>query len=202
MSQEAEVTESELVAALKQGNREAFQQLVGAHHNTMLVVARAIIGEAFADEVVQDAWETIISAIHGFEGRSSLRSWLITIVSNRAKTRLKREKRFESLDEDWQDPDERNFNDRGWLTRDPPDWNLDTPEAIMASEQLRDVILHCLEQLPEKQRAVLTLVDIEGLDFEQICNILDISSSNVRVLLHRARISLRNAIATYQQQAG
>jgi len=202
MKHDSEFSDSELIDALKRGQHEAFHQLVNRYHSTLVIIAKAIVGNAFADEVVQDSWETVITAIHGFEGRSSLRSWLVTIVSNRAKTRLKREKRHESLDDGWQDPDAHTFNSRGWLTEDPPDWNMDTPEALLASDQLRDLILECLESLPEKQRAVLTLYDIEGLDFDEICNILEISSSNVRVLLHRARISLRHTIAIYQQQAG
>lgn len=199
MKSDSEWSDSELIDALKCGQHDAFHQLVSNYHNTLVRIAKAIVGDAFADEVVQDSWEAIISAIHNFEGRASLRSWLISIVSNRAKTRLKREKRHQSLDDGWQDPDAHTFNSRGWMTEDPPEWNIDTPEALLASEQLRDLIVDCLESLPEKQHAVLNLYDIEGLDFDDICDLLEISSSNVRVLLHRARISLRHVIAAYQQ---
>lgn len=199
MKSDSQWSESELIDALRRGQHDAFHQLVSCYHNTLVNIAKAIVGDAFADEVVQDSWEAIISAIHNFEGRASLRSWLISIVSNRAKTRLKREKRHQSLDDGWQNPDAHTFNSRGWLTEDPPEWNIDTPEALLASEQLRDRIVDCLESLPEKQRAVLRLYDIEGLDFDDICDLLEVSSSNVRVLLHRARISLRHVIAAYQQ---
>lgn len=194
-----EMDQTALIAKLNSGDASAFEYVVGQYHSIMLSVARAIIGEAFADEVVQEAWVSAIKALPRFEGRSSLKTWLLQITSNGAKTRLRRESRQLSLDDGWQAEPDYKFDHRGHRIDDVLQWNMDTPEALLQNDQLRDVIEKTYQSLPPHQRAVLTMCDMEGLEMTEICNILDISASNARVLLHRARTALHHSIEKYQE---
>ncbi|NQY26454.1 MAG: sigma-70 family RNA polymerase sigma factor [Piscirickettsiaceae bacterium] len=191
--------EKVLIERLINGEQSAFVQLVSDYNNLMVSVARAIVGEAFADEVVQDAWISAIKALPKFERRSSLKTWLLHIVSNGAKSRIRRENRFSSLDEGWQSVSADKFDNIGHRYDDVLAWEQATPEALLANDQLQSIIESSFQQLPAMQRAALTLYDLEGIKMDEICNILDISSSNARVLLHRARTSLHHSIEKYQE---
>ena len=165
-----------LIQRLLDGEKSAFNQVVTDYHNVMLSVARAIVGEAFADEVVQEAWMSALKALSKFEGRSSLKTWLLHIVSNGAKSRLRRESRHSSLDEGWQNGGSDRFDNNGHWSAPPLPWHTDSPEALLASDQLRNVIEECFQKLPAPQRAALTMYDMEGIEMEEICNILNISN--------------------------
>ena len=188
-----------LIHRLINGEQSAFVQLVSAHQNVMLSVARAIVGEAFADEVVQDAWISAIKALPNFEGRSTLKTWLLHIVSNGAKSRVRRENRSISLDDGWQSVSADKFDHTGHRYDNVFAWEEATPEALLANDQLQNVIEDAFQKLPTLQRAVLSLYDMEGITMDEICNILDISASNARVLLHRARTTLHHKIEEYQE---
>ena len=188
-----------LIKRLIDGDQRAFEQIVSEYQNIMISVARAIVGEAFADEVVQDAWISAIKALPKFEGRSSLKTWLLHIVSNGAKSRVRRENRHSSLDDGWQAISSDKFDNTGHRYDDVLPWEDATPEAILANEQLQLIIEENFRQLPAQQRAALSLYDIEGIEMKEICNILDVSASNVRVLLHRARTTLHHCIEQYQE---
>ncbi|MDX1572545.1 MAG: sigma-70 family RNA polymerase sigma factor [Methylophaga sp.] len=188
-----------LIQALLAGESAAFECLIGRNHNRMLAVARGIIGEAFADEVVQDAWLSAIKALPEFAGRSSLSTWLLQITANGAKSRLRREKRHQSLDEGWQhqDHDDRFDASHHWR-EELSQWELNTPEAIAENAELSVIIERAFSQLPPMQQAVIDLYDLQQIPMPEICNILDISASNARVLLHRARSAIQQKIAHYQ----
>ncbi|PHS24668.1 MAG: RNA polymerase subunit sigma-70 [Methylophaga sp.] len=190
--------EQKLIQRLINGDQQAFEQVVSEYQNIMISVARAIVGEAFADEVVQDAWISAIKALPKFEGRSSLKTWLLHIVSNGAKSRVRRENRHSSLDEGWQAISSDKFDNTGHRYDDVLPWEEATPEALLANDQLQMVIEESFQQLPAQQRAALSLYDMEGIEMKEICNILDVSASNVRVLLHRARTTLHQSIEKYQ----
>lgn len=190
--------EQDLIQRLIANDSAAFEEVVGDYQNLMISVARAIVGEAFADEVTQDAWMSAIKALPKFEGRSSLKTWLLHIVSNAAKSRLRREKRQLSLDDGWQSESNDKFDHRGHRYDDVLPWEQDTPEALLANSQLSKIIEDCFQKLPPLQRAALTLYDMEGVKMEEVCNILDISASNARVLLHRARTTLHHTIEEYR----
>ena len=190
--------EQDLIQRLIANDSAAFEEVVGQYQNLMISVARAIVGEAFADEVTQDAWIAAIKALPKFEGRSSLKTWLLHIVSNAAKSRLRREKRKVSLDDGWQSESSDKFDNRGHRYDDVLPWEQETPEALLANSQLSQIIEDCFQQLPALQRAALTLYDMEGVKMEEVCNILDISASNARVLLHRARTALHHSIEKYR----
>jgi RNA polymerase sigma-70 factor (ECF subfamily) len=190
--------DSELLPRLLVGEEEAYRALVSAHHGAMVGLARAIVGDAVAEEVVQEAWLKAMGALAAFEARSSLRVWLLRIVRNEAISRRRAGARLPEHDR----LDDTLFAERfaadGHWRPAPALWSLDTPEALLVEKELMGVVDAALGAMPVMQRAVLTLKDVEGLSFEQVCNILDISSSNARVLLHRARRRLWAAIEAYQ----
>ncbi|MDC9724883.1 MAG: sigma-70 family RNA polymerase sigma factor [Gammaproteobacteria bacterium] len=192
--------EQTLIKKLIAGDQTAFEYIVSEHHNIMLSIARAIVGEAFADEVVQEAWISAIRALPKFEGRSKLKTWLLHIVSNGAKSRVRRENRMVSLDEGWESVPADRFDQIGHRLDNVYPWEEATPEALLANEQLQSIIEETFQKLPAHQRAVLTMYDMEGIKMDEICNILDISASNVRVLLHRARTTLHHSIEKYQDK--
>lgn len=188
---------------LKKQDHQAFQRLVEKYNRQIVVVARAIIGDSLAEEVAQEAWVSVYRALPSFEGRSSIKTWIFTIVSNEAKTRLRKESRLVRMNEmEEVIPAYLNgerFNNDGSWSSPPPLWDIESPEKILENEQLRQCIEKTIELLPDVQKSVFLLRDIEQQSLEVICNILDISNSNVRVLLHRARVRLMQIIDQYQE---
>jgi RNA polymerase sigma-70 factor (ECF subfamily) len=193
--------EGTLLAALKAGDEAAFIELVEAWGPSMLRLARTHVAtQTIAEEVVQEAWVGILRGIDRFEGRSSVKTWAFRIVANNAKTRGVRESRtvpFSSTsgDDDGPtvDPDRfRGADDRwpGHWARAPEPW----PEDGLAARETRDAALAAIAALPPRQREIVTLRDIEGFTSDEACNALDISETNQRVLLHRARSKVRQAL--------
>jgi RNA polymerase sigma-70 factor (ECF subfamily) len=193
-----------LLARLRAGDERAFEALVERHYGTMLAVARRYVKtRAVAEEVVQDAWVAVLKGIDRFEGRSSLKTWILRIVVNTAITRGAREARsvpFASLapegDEPAVDPD--RFRDAqdgfpGHWKAYPGDWRTLPEERLLGRETL-DVVLRAIDELPPAQRTVITLRDVQGCTAEEACAALDVSEGNQRVLLHRARSRVRAAL--------
>ncbi|HEX6458616.1 MAG TPA: sigma-70 family RNA polymerase sigma factor [Thermoleophilaceae bacterium] len=202
--------EDELVAALRAGDESAFAALVDRYHASLVRLARMYVRDrSVAEEVAQETWLAVLNGIDRFEARSSLKTWLFRILTNRAKTRGQREARslpFSSIgdpDDPAVDPDRfRPEGDQfpgGWKEFPPP-WEGDPEERLLAGEA-RALILHTIEQLPANQRAVITLRDIEGFDADDVCNVLEVSETNQRVLLHRARAKVRRALEQYLGEA-
>ena len=186
------------------GNDQAFTELVREHHHGLLVVASAMVGSQDADEVVQNAWIKAYAAINNFEGRSSLRTWLTRIVINEARMLLrKRGPKLSPPDspDTGEDPLAGRFTGQGWWQRGhgPSTWHADAPEEVLMGEELADCLATILTDMPVRQLAVLELRDVQGLPFDEICNILGFSASNARVLLHRARAWLYQRIEHYQE---
>ena len=194
---ETRAEDAQLLERLLSGEAGAFRAMVSSHHAAMKRFARTIVGDASAEEVVQEAWLKAIGGLRSFQSRSSLRSWLLRIVRNEAIGRLRKEAR-EPETESTSELDERYGSDGRWVAP-PANWSADTPEALLAAKDMRAVISKALDQMPTPQRVVLTLKDIEGLSFDEICNILDVSASNARVLLHRGRRRLWSAIDEYHK---
>ena len=165
----------------------------------MQAVAYAIAGPIIADEVVQEAWLSAIKALPKFEGRSSLKSWLIRIVANEAKTRRRKENRsvsLEAIQDTWAtDP---RFSENSHWKNPSSQWHADTPEDLLVADELKNCIEKNMLKLPENQLAALRLRDAGGLSMDELCNILEVSSSNVRVLLHRARDKVLRVIDHFQ----
>ncbi len=191
-----------LVARLRDGDNEAFRQLITRYNQKLTFVARAIIGDVFAEDVVQESWASIYRAIHRFEGRSSLVTWMTQIVSNEAKSRLRKEKRHTSVADieglEHSSTDSR-FDGRGHWQAPPGRWELSTPDRMLEEDQLRHCIEHTLTVLPDNQKAVFMLRDLEQVPLSDIASSLDLSEANVRVLLHRARVKLMEVIDHYQE---
>src|SRR5436309_9049792 len=187
--------DSEIVDALKRGDQAVFAALVDSHSPGLMRMAQMFVRDrAVAEEIVQETWLGVLRGIDRFEGRSSLRTWIYRILMNTAKTRAQREARsipFSAAardDEPSVDPDRfLGANHRwpgGWMLG-PSDWP--TPEEELLQGETREVILDTIETLPDAQRTVITMRDIEGLDADEVAEALGISDGNQRVLLHRAR---------------
>jgi RNA polymerase sigma-70 factor, ECF subfamily len=205
------VHEAQLIDSLRNGDERAFAALVDEHGAAMLRLARLYVRErSVAEEVVQEAWLGVLRGIERFEGRSSLKTWLFRIVTNLAKTRAVREARsvpFSALagaeDEEegpsvpperFRGPDDRWA---GHWAAPPVDWAR--PEHELLSGETRGVIARAIDALPDSQRQVMTLRDVEGWSSEEVCNALELSETNQRVLLHRARTKVRRALDDYLQ---
>ncbi len=194
--------DSALLGRLLAGEQRAFAELIATYQGAMRAVAFAIVGSRGADEVVQDAWLAVVRSLDGFQGRSSLKTWLLTITANAAKTRLKQNRREVLLD-DLPAPHgsigEERFSDNGHWLQAPHAWHQDSPEALLAEDELRECLDKTLASLSELQGSVLLLRERQGLEMEEICNLLDISLSNVRVLLHRARLKVFATLEHFEE---
>jgi RNA polymerase sigma-70 factor (ECF subfamily) len=200
--------ERALVAALRRGEEAAFVALVARHGAALLRLARTFVRDrAVAEEVVQETWLAVLDGIDRFEGRSSLKTWIFQILSNRARTRAVRERRsapFSALADDGHDEtavDADRFRDEGhrwaghWAAA-PADWSALPEERLLGSETLAQVQA-AIETLPPRQADVLVLRDVEGWSPDEVCAALDISDGNQRILLHRARSKVRAALESY-----
>jgi len=200
--------QAEVVAALRAGDERAFAALMDEHGAAMLRVARMYVSSrAVAEEVVQEAWLGVISGIGRFEGRSSLKTWIFRILSNRAKTRGEREGRtlpFSSLEGVDANGEERavdadRFGNEGQWRSGPSRWS-ELPENRLVAKETISVAQTAIDGLSEAQRTVITLRDIEGWSPEEIRNALGLSETNQRVLLHRARAKVRQALESYLEE--
>ncbi|MBL7250562.1 RNA polymerase sigma factor [Alloalcanivorax sp. C16-2] len=198
---EQDLESDDFIARLRAGDRAALAALVRGYHPRLLATARTLVSPADAEEAVQDAWIAAHRALPRFEGRSTLLTWLTRIVINQARMQLRRGGREIPFDptEDGGDALDHRFKPGGhW--RDPPrHWDLTGPDTLLT----RDELQHCLEKnlaaLPDNQRLLLQLRDVQGLDFDAICHILEVSASNARVLLHRARARIFQMVDHFQE---
>jgi RNA polymerase sigma-70 factor (ECF subfamily) len=197
-----------IVAALRRGEEQAFATLVNEYGPSMLRVARMYVStRAVAEEVVQEAWLGVLAGIGRFEGRSSLKTWIFRIVANLAKTRGEREGRTIPLssvaageDEDGPTVDADRFLTGGrWAghwTSAPNRWS-ELPEERLLDGETMVVVQDAIAALPEAQRTVVVLRDVDGWSSDEVCNVLELSETNQRVLLHRARAKVRSALEAY-----
>ncbi len=197
-----------LVERILGGDEEAFTSIVEQYHGMLLRLALAFVSSrAVAEEIVQETWVGVLDGLRAFEGRSSLKTWIFRILANRAKTRGVGERRsipFSSLADpnDDHDPavDPARFQPNGMWAAPPRRWDDDTPEKLVMHREALCRLEQAIRDLPPNQRAVLTLRDIEGLDSDEVCNVLEISETNQRVLLHRARSKLRSVLEEYVER--
>ena len=194
-----------VVRALRDGDESAFTELVHRYQASLLRVAQMYVSNrAVAEEVVQETWLAVLKGIERFEGRSSLKTWIFRILTNTAKTRAQREGRtvpFSSLATGEGPPEPavelERFTRAGYWISPPDSW----PEERLLSAEMRSVVEHAIADLPAAQRAVISLRDVEGWSAEEVRNVLDLSETNQRVLLHRARTKVRRAIDEYMEKA-
>jgi len=205
--------ELRLVEEVRAGNEQAFTTLVERHQPSMLRLATLYVrNPSVAEEVVQDAWLGVLNGLDRFEGRSSLKTWIFRILVNRAKTRAEREGRtvpFSSLgdaatEDDAPSVDPSRFLPAGdrfahhWAAPPTP-WD-EMPEKRLLALEAGALIAAAVEALAPAQRQVITLRDLEGWSSEEVCNVLGLSETNQRVLLHRARTKVRRALEEYVEE--
>ena len=187
-----------LLARLRAGDQAAFATVVREWSPAMLRVARAHVRtHSSAEEVVQEAWIAVLRALDGFEGRAQLRTWVFRILLNVARRRGRAEERSNAeLAGPTVDP--RRFRDSDdpypghWRAEAAPtEWG---PEPALLAAEFRAVLERALAELPERQRAVVELRDVHGLDHQEVCELLDLTPANQRVLLHRGRARLRGVL--------
>ncbi len=193
--------DAELVDGARARDGAAFATLVRRHTGPLLRFARLFLRDAsMAEESVQDTWVAVLEGLDEFEGRASFKTWLYRILANRARTRAVREGRtvpFSSL-ADAEGAEHavapERFDRRGHWQDPPVAWDDETPERLALEHEAREVMEAAVQALPEAQRAVLVLRDEDGLSTEEICNLLGLTVTNQRVLLHRARARVRQAL--------
>jgi RNA polymerase sigma-70 factor (ECF subfamily) len=207
--------ERTLIERLRAGQEQAFVELVERYNGYLLPLANYFVSNhAVAEEVVQEAWLAVLEGIDRFEEKSSLKTWISRIVMNIARTRGVRESRMVAFSDladretEESEPavDPARFRSAheeypGHWSLAPQAWNLN-PEKDLLSRETTGVLDRAIEELPETQRLVLVLRDINGWTAEEVCNVLTISETNQRVLLHRARSKVRGALEDYYSSSG
>ncbi len=193
------------LAALRSGDETAFAELVDTLHGRLLALARTFTrSPALAEDIAQETWMAVIRGLPAFEGRCALSTWIFSILVRRGRTLAAREARRAGL------PLETDGGHDGvngewvpgagkkglWESRPAP-WDLQDPAALLQSREALAVIQDALERLPEAQRRVVLLRDVEDVGPDEICNMLEISRTNQRVLLHRGRARIRRALDAY-----
>ena len=200
------MNERELVAALRAGDEAAFRALIEMYHPMLVRVARAYVPtQAAAEEVAQDTWLAVLEGIDRFQERSSLKTWLFRILTNKAKTRGDARAPLAAV---LGARGRRLVGRPGPLPRPEHRWPghwaaapQGFPEERLLAAETREVVERAIEALPPTQRAVISLRDIEGWSADEVCNALTLSETNQRVLLHRARSAVRAALERYLEES-
>ena len=181
----SEARDAALVASLCGGSEAAFKRLVEEHHGEMVrVAARFVCGQAAAEDVVQDVWMVVVRRIGTFEGRCSLKTWIFRILTNRAKTAGQRDARNSPIS---------MVPGLGWEGWEPSS----LPDDSILMEDAMAVVREAISDLPQNQRQVITLRDVDGCGAAEVCERLELTEGNQRVLLHRARSRVRSRVQDY-----
>jgi len=191
------LSDQDLLDRLKRGDEAAFDRLVESLHAPLLAFARTFTrSPSLAEDIVQETWIGVIRGLDGFAGRASLRTWAFGILANRARTLTAHEARREQPVADgaeWEPGQGR----KGLWDKTPEPWTGLDPEAIYEGAEALTVVRVALDALPESQRQAVLLKDVEGLPSEEVCNILALTETNLRVQLHRGRARIRRALDAY-----
>jgi len=194
--------DAEVLRRLRAGDEQAFVALVERYNGSMFRLALSFVpSRAVAEEVVQDTWLAVLRGLASFEGRSSLRTWMFTILVNRARSTGVREQRSIPVADAGPVVDASRFGPNGaWST--PPEHWIEEAEDRIEAGKLADLLKSAVRGLPARQREVVLLRDVEGLSGAEVCSVLAISEANQRVLLHRGRGKLRQALETELGSSG
>jgi RNA polymerase sigma-70 factor (ECF subfamily) len=200
-------SDENLVERLRAGDDDAFASLIDRHHRSMVRLASVFVAdEDLAEEIVQETWLAVINGLDDFEERSSIKTWIFAILTNKARKRGKRDARmkpwssiFESSIDEEVTPNAERFDSKGRWAKPPAAWSVGPEERLMRDDLLK-AIKSAIESLPASQRAVVRLRDVEGLSAAEVCDVLDITDGNQRVLLHRGRVKVREAVEQYMEQ--
>jgi RNA polymerase sigma-70 factor (ECF subfamily) len=187
-------SDEDLLRRLRGGDEQAFASLVTSYSGSMLRLARAFVpNTAVAEEVVQETWLAALRGLAGFQGRSTLKTWLLGILINKARTAGAREQRSVPVADAGPAVDRSRFGVDGAWTEPPERWVEAADDRIVAAK-LAGRLHEAIDDLPPRQREIVVLRDVEGLSSEDVCSVLEISDANQRVLLHRGRSRLRQAL--------
>ncbi len=200
--------DAELIAGLRAGDEVLFAALVDDLHGRLVALAASFTtSPPLAEDIAQETWLAVIRGLRAFEGRSSLRTWIFSILVRRARTMAARESRRGSP---VPGSESRNGNGLvewepgrgrvGLWEETPVPWALEDPAAIHQSHEALEVVRAALDALPASQRQVVLLRDVEDVPARDVCNILDLSETNQRVLLHRGRAGIRRALDRYVRE--
>jgi RNA polymerase sigma-70 factor, ECF subfamily len=190
--------DTELLERLRSGDETAFDELIGHYHTRLIRLARTFVANRqSAEDVVQDTWVAVIRGVDRFEGRSSLQTWLYRICVNRARSRGLADHRLVTVDSTQASVDPARFASSGAWAEPLEPWS--SIDDRLFAQALAPVVLSAIDRLPEGQRQVVTLRDVDGLTSSQTCDILGITETHQRVLLHRARARLRTAVEAEQR---
>lgn len=193
--------DEELLRRLLAGNETAFGELVDLYHSRLVRFAATFVHDwSAAEDVVQDTWLALLRGLEGFQSRSSLQTWLFTVCANRARTAYGRQSRMLPLEPTAATVDPARFGPNGAWSEPPDPW--DDVDSRLDALELMPQLHAAIEELPDLQRQVVTLRDIEGLTSKDVCSVLDVSEANQRVLLHRGRARVRRALEEHLRKAG
>jgi RNA polymerase sigma-70 factor (ECF subfamily) len=204
--------DQDMATRLQAGDEAAFRELVSEYGGRLPRLARSFSrNDAVIEEAVQETWMAVIRGIAGFQGRAPLRSWIFGILVNQARRLAVREHRHAQVGlggnlaagtpgprED-RDEDEPGMGGNGMWVEPPAPWGLENPESALLGKETLRVVEAALADLPESQRQVVLLRDVEDLGAEEVCNILGLTGTNQRVLLHRGRARVRRALDRYMK---
>jgi RNA polymerase sigma-70 factor (ECF subfamily) len=194
--------EQELIRRLRQGDSGAYEAVIKLHHGFLVAMAIPLVGPDSANDVAQETWIKAFAAIHKFEGRAKLRTWLARIAINEAHTLRRKHGREVSL-EDWGidsgSPIGERFNEQGAWDAPPSQWHHDTPEALLTEAELHECIRKHLHKLPSDQQSVVMMRELGGLDYDEIAQALSLAEGNIRVILHRGRQSMHAMLNHFEE---
>lgn len=186
-------TDTELLARLRAGDESAFSLLVTRYQQPMVRFARSLVpSQAVAEEAVQDTWMAVVRGIDRFEGRSSLKTWLFSVLANRSRSAGLGEQRH-LRPESGRAVALSHFDAQGQWAQPNEPWSDESVDRLDAAQWAKP-LRAALDDLPPRQRQVVLLRDVEGLSSAEVCTILEISPGNLRLLLHRGRNGLREAL--------
>jgi RNA polymerase sigma-70 factor (ECF subfamily) len=200
-------SDEQMLAGLRTGDERIFRELFSRHYPGMRRIARSYVSsDAVAEEIIQETWLAVVKGIGGFQGRSALTTWIFSILINQARTHCARERRampFSSVatgegSRPAVDPDRFQRDDEAWpghWATPPRPWQK--PERRLLSLEARQRLKDALEELPERQRLIVGLRDVDGFSAEEVCDRLGLSQENQRVLLHRGRSRVRATLEEY-----
>ena len=204
----------DIVDRLRAGDEDAFVALLGRHSSAMLRLASVHLPRASAEEVVQDTWLAVLEGVRRFEGRSSLKTWIFTILVNHTRTRAQREGRtlpFSALVNPAEEAAEPSVDPSRFLGADHPQWPHHwaappkswgaSPEESLLTRECQERVQQAIDALPPGQRQIISLCDVEGWEPEEVCRLIGLTRTNQRVLLHRARSKVRRALEQYFEEA-
>jgi RNA polymerase sigma-70 factor (ECF subfamily) len=196
----------EFIRRLQHQEQAAFTRLVQSQQLALKRFIRSIAGNQFVDDILQETWLSAYRGLPKFEGRSGLKTWLFTIARNETYKQLTRRNVVSpvaALPPDEADGAdhwlEQQFDHNGNWLDNPLAWDLDSPEALLQAENLRDCISSTVDAMTADQQTVLNLREIEQMSMQEISAVTGLNNANVRVLLHRARLQLLQTITCYQR---